>query len=92
MDKKVSNIIKKAISKHQLEAVILYGSYARGDFTSTSDLDLLGLKAQTEDYTDTGVIDGIQLDLWITSSLSPFNLDENLKRVTWPYLQMKKNM
>jgi len=46
LDQYVQEVIK--IYEEHLKAVILYGSYARGDFNQTSDVDIMILT----DYTD----------------------------------------
>jgi len=40
----INYIVKKIVRKIQPEKIILFGSYARGDFNSDSDLDLLIIK------------------------------------------------
>lgn len=45
IDSTLKNIIKELRTKHKCHTIILYGSRARGDFTSTSDYDVLGIKA-----------------------------------------------
>ena len=46
--KEYAELIKE-IYKSALKAVILYGSYARGDYTEDSDVDILVLVDMTED-------------------------------------------
>lgn len=47
MPKRIEDLLKmyrnelEAIAGHQIMKVILYGSYARGDFTKDSDIDIL---------------------------------------------------
>lgn len=68
MDSKISSIISDFIKTHDLSGVILYGSYARGDQSNSSDLDLLGIKENISNYTNVRVIEGIQLDGWIKTA------------------------
>lgn len=46
----------KQLFKEQLNSVIVYGSYARGDYTNDSDIDIMILVDNSEDeirnYTD----------------------------------------
>jgi len=37
----ISDILKPILEKHSIYKVIVFGSYARGYFTSTSDIDLV---------------------------------------------------
>ncbi|WP_217561219.1 nucleotidyltransferase domain-containing protein [Paenibacillus sp. GbtcB18] len=67
--------IKKAVDylsdKYEGHSVILYGSYANGDFTEESDLDLMIFSDFNFKRNDTSRIDGLLLDAWIhpTSSM-----------------------
>lgn len=63
---RVSNILKEfsdemsAVYGKNLKNIILYGSYARGDYTETSDVDIMILVSLTEDEikrTEDGVSD-----------------------------------
>lgn len=52
---------------HDCHTVILYGSRARGTFSSHSDYDLLGIRTEGEDTRDARKIEGIFLDAFIRS-------------------------
>lgn len=51
--------------KYDCHTLILYGSYAEGDFSSDSDLDVIGFSDNEDDLNDTTMIGGVQLDAWI---------------------------
>ncbi|MEY9095852.1 nucleotidyltransferase domain-containing protein [Paenibacillus sp. RC84] len=57
--------------KYEGHSVILYGSYANGDYTDESDLDLMIFSDRNFKRNDTSRIDGLLLDAWIhpTSSM-----------------------
>ena len=44
----INYIVEKIIREIQPEKIILFGSYARGDFTQSSDLDLFIIKDDEE--------------------------------------------
>ena len=74
----IANIVKPIAEKYALRAVYLFGSYARGDATETSDIDLLvdtdgsairGLFALGALYCELEDALGKKLDLITLSSL-----------------------
>lgn len=46
LDSFLKDVIKELITKHRCHTVILYGSRARGKETSTSDYDVMGVRAK----------------------------------------------
>lgn len=44
----LQSIIEELVSRYHCHTIILYGSRARGDFTSSSDYDVAGIAASTE--------------------------------------------
>ncbi len=46
-------------------AVIVYGSYADGSQRESSDFDALAIVAEGEALHDTGVVEGVRMDLWV---------------------------
>ena len=40
----LASIVEHVMTKHQCHTLILYGSWARGDATATSDYDLLAIR------------------------------------------------
>jgi predicted nucleotidyltransferase len=64
------------IEKYNCDSIILYGSYARGDYTKESDIDILCLRKNDIEVNDTSLFQGKILDVWIKSSkkeISPKN-------------------
>ncbi|WFT76512.1 nucleotidyltransferase family protein [Halobacillus naozhouensis] len=51
--------------KYDCHTVLLYGSYVTGDYTSESDIDLIGFTNSTEQYNEVDLFNGKQLDVWI---------------------------
>jgi len=56
------------IEKYNCDSIILYGSYARGDYTKESDIDILCLRKNDIEVNDTSLFQGKILDVWIKSS------------------------
>ena len=61
----IKNIVAPIAKAYGVQRVFLFGSYARGEATSSSDLDLGGL------YSDLEESFGKELDLLTTGSLEP---------------------
>lgn len=53
------------IEKYRCKTIILYGSYARGDETEESDIDVLCFKDGKKELNDTSLFKGKQLDVWV---------------------------
>jgi len=51
-EKELEQIVKKLVSKYHPEQIILFGSWARGDFHSGSDIDLIIIKKTSERFVD----------------------------------------
>ncbi|GMQ62449.1 nucleotidyltransferase domain-containing protein [Vallitalea maricola] len=51
--------------KYKCHIIILYGSYARGDFTEESDIDIICFGDDIAHCNDTQIFNGKQLDVWI---------------------------
>ena len=47
IQKEIEEITKQIIQQYKPEKIILFGSYAKGDFTKDSDLDFLVIKKDT---------------------------------------------
>ncbi|MCK8059003.1 MULTISPECIES: nucleotidyltransferase domain-containing protein [unclassified Fusibacter] len=67
MDNYIERLIDYLLVKYKCDTVILYGSYARGDFTAESDVDLVCFRESEIDLNDTGIFEGKQLDVWVMS-------------------------
>ena len=72
--------------EHQCHTVILYGSYAEGNITSTSDIDMMGVSDKIEKIKrDARIWKGIYLDLFIYPNERVMNPD-----VTMLYMRSGK--
>ena len=79
----------KHLLKKRLKKVILYGSYARGDYNSLSDIDIMILTdfsdEEIEEYRDKISDIAFDIELENNISLSPIirNIDVFNKRTTY---------
>lgn len=58
-------IRKYLVSKYQCHSVIVYGSYANGDYSEDSDIDLLCFTDVPTHSNDINILQEKQLDAWI---------------------------
>lgn len=70
MDRIEEALIHYLKDTYKCEIIILYGSYARGEATEESDLDVLCLCKNQAEQNDTSILEGKKLDVWVK------NLDE----------------
>ena len=80
----VKNCLKK-IYGNNLKSIILYGSYARGDFTEDSDIDIIILLKDMKDFLEEhekyfNAIWRLDLKYDTVISIIPFNNEEYIKR------------
>ncbi len=52
IEKELQRIVKQLASKYQPRQIILFGSWARGDFHVGSDIDLIIIKETSERFID----------------------------------------
>lgn len=52
LPEKVQEVIRKIVEGYDPEKIIIFGSYARGDWTEDSDLDVLVVKDTDERWLD----------------------------------------
>ena len=89
--------LKEAISKHyknRLNQLILYGSYARGDFNENSDIDLLVVLNEIEsEMKEIDALADIKTDILIDSdiyiSINPVSSDKLLNSVFLYYQNIR---
>jgi hypothetical protein len=62
-----NGVLEELVDKNGCHTVILYGSYAAGEETSTSDLDVIGIRKKGEHFRIGKTLNGIFLDAWVYS-------------------------
>lgn len=77
LEKIQDNLIKQ----HKCHTIILYGSRARGDYTATSDYDIVAIREEGALERDCRFIDGFYLDIFIYSENTIQNPDNYLIRI-----------
>lgn len=58
-------LTQELVSKHQPDLILLYGSFARGEYTPKSDIDVVCFKDIQNVETDNRDFSGLYLDCWI---------------------------
>jgi len=71
-------IVADLCRDHGCHTVILYGSRARGDFTATSDYDILGVRPKGEAERDARLWQGVYLDIFVFPEAKLQAPDESL--------------
>ena len=66
------------VNKYGCHLIILYGSYASGDYTVESDIDVVCFADDVGAKNDTTLLRGRQLDAWIYSSDTMNNIEQYL--------------
>lgn len=61
----LQQLITYLMKEHHCHTIILYGSYSTGDYTSESDVDVVGFADSFREKNDTSLFLGKQLDAWI---------------------------
>jgi predicted nucleotidyltransferase len=67
INREIERIAKAVMEAHGCHTTILHGSWARGDATSQSDIDLLCVRENGPAARDARVVDGIYVDAFIYS-------------------------
>lgn len=81
-DPLLNELVTELIKKHRCHTVILYGSRARGDFTSQSDYDLLGIRKTGKNRRLAEKRNGFYTDIFIYP-------EKDLTKVGEEHLYMK---
>lgn len=61
----LSHLREYLVDKYSCHSIILHGSYANGDYTEESDVDVVCFCDGCEEQNDTSFIEHTQLDVWI---------------------------
>lgn len=81
MEALLSRVVEELRSRHDCHTVILYGSYARGDQSAISDIDVLGIRAAGEAVRDARLWQGVYLDAFIYPEAILDTFDEGMARI-----------
>lgn len=74
----VHHLKKYLIDKYNCHSIILYGSYANGDYTDESDVDVVCFCDEVENQNDTTFLQHRQLDAWIYNTEKMKDVEEFL--------------
>ncbi len=77
----VLRIARACGDRHGCHTVILYGSWARGDATAASDIDLLCVRDQAPSLRDARVVEGAYLDAFVYPADALAVLDPDMLRL-----------
>ena len=77
----IERIACELMEAHGCHTAILYGSWARGDATAESDVDLMWVRAEGEPYRDADLRDGVYIDGFVYPQSSLETLEPALLRV-----------
>lgn len=77
----IERIALTMMAAHGCHTTILYGSRARGDATSNSDIDLIFIREDGPSVRDACVVDGIHVDAFIYPEAKLKTLEPSLLRV-----------
>ncbi len=82
------NLLRAMLLKHGISKASVFGSYARGEATAESDLDLLVELADGKNYLDLG---GLQYELESQHSIkADIVLEGTLRKRIKPYVEREK--
>jgi predicted nucleotidyltransferase len=77
----VERLVREATAEHGCHTTILYGSYARGDATKESDVDVLCVREGGATVRDARVVDGVYLDAFVYPESAVATPDPALLRI-----------
>lgn len=93
MESKVKDALVKYLrEKYNCHSIILYGSYAAGDYSNESDIDIVCFCDNTNKKNDMSVIYNRQLDAWIYDTREMSKYDRFLHIKDGEVLLDERNM
>lgn len=78
---RIAALAGRVAGEHGAHTVILYGSWARGDATGESDVDLLLVRAHGPAARDARVLDGLYLDAFVYPESAVATPEPSLLRI-----------
>ncbi|HEX6767354.1 MAG TPA: nucleotidyltransferase domain-containing protein [Polyangiaceae bacterium] len=78
---KIERISLDVMGAHGCHTAVLYGSWARGQATAQSDLDLLCVRREGPNLRDARIVDGVYVDAFISTEASLETPEPALMRV-----------
>jgi predicted nucleotidyltransferase len=79
--REIERIALNIMAEHGCHTVILYGSWARGQATQDSDVDLLCIRESGPDFRDARIVERIYIDAFIYPEAALKSPDTSLLRV-----------
>ena len=83
----IKSVLKETLGKHQIKEIYLFGSYARGEASEQSDVDILCEKGDISTLIEQGKLEeelenrlGKKVDLIFTTSLMDDYFKEQIER------------
>lgn len=90
-DEILAEALRELTEKHHCHTVILYGSRARGDFTETSDYDIVGFRAEGPSFRDARLFHGKYLDAFIYAEADSAQVESNFLQFRGGKILAEKN-
>jgi predicted nucleotidyltransferase len=88
----VEKVKEYLIRKYDCHLIIIYGSYARNEYTKESDVDIICFSDKDNPENDTSMFLGRQLDVWIYNTNKIKETDEYLRIMGGKILLDKNNL
>ncbi len=80
-DSLLNTIKNELIENYKCHTIILYGSRARNEATSTSDYDIIAIRESGNMERDCRLVEGFYLDIFIYPEITAKNPDASLVRI-----------
>lgn len=77
----IEQLALRVMEEHRCHTVVIYGSWARGDATPASDVDLLCVRETGRTVRDARVVGGLYLDAFVHPNAALASLDPSFLRI-----------